>query len=345
MKLDFVEKKRPDYRRVEELLAESAAANRWANRGPLYDRLSDALAAHMNLPPNLCCVLMANAGTALEAMARLKSERAGRTLRWAACAFSFRNLGRGYFHDVQFIDCGSDGLLDLEKCATLDRDTHDGLILTVPFGLETDLDRYIEFAETAGLELLIDNASGMQARAPQLAWQAFSLHHTKPYGVGEGGFAVVEKEDANALYELVDYASDKDGSADWLGNGKISDVSSAFQIDRLERADEWTPHYLDQRARVIEIAKTFGAHPLVNPPEFLPMTSVPLVMPAPISLEVVSNSQHLTLAKYYKPLKPLPVLSGLFAHLVNVPSHPDVAELSDAQIRDAFDRMLRCPSS
>ena len=344
MTVDFVERKRPDFKRIEALLAQSDAANRWANKGPLYHVLADGLAQHLSLRGGLTCVPMANAGIALEAMARLLSQRAGRKMRWAGSAFSFRNLGRGYFHDMRLLDCGSDGLLDLQQSAFHAPNTIDGLVLTIPFGLETEVSRYQEFADRHGLALLIDNASGFQSNAPHMPWQAFSLHHTKPYGVGEGGFAVVPSDDAGPLYELIDYASDQDGSQHWFGNGKISDVSCAFVIDRLERANTWLSGYFEQRDRVTEIAKAFGATPLMDPPARLPMTSLPIVMPEPVSQEVVTSGRHMTMAKYYKPLRHLPDLDDLFAHLVNVPCHPDVSALTDDMIENEFARML-CDSA
>ena len=61
--------------------------------------------------------------------------------------------------------------------------------------------------------------------------------------MGEGGAALVPMADAEAVYGLIDYASDLNGSPHWLENGKISDINCAFLIDRLERASDWLPRY------------------------------------------------------------------------------------------------------
>ena len=64
------------------------------------------------------------------------------------------------------------------------------------------------------------------------------------------------------------------------------------------------------------------------------MTSMPFLAPVPIPLETVERTRHLTCAKYYRPLVDLPEVTRLFAHLVNIPCHGDVAELSDGRIAE-----------
>jgi hypothetical protein len=208
------------------------------------------------------------------------------------------------------------------------------LIITNPFGLCDDFSSYTSFAREVGKPLLIDNASGMHTRIPNVPWQAFSLHHTKPYGVGEGGLALVPSADIEDLYGLVDYASENGGSEHWFGNGKISDISCAFHLDRLLRIHQWAPRYLEQQERVVALAASMGFRPLSLPPKGLPMTSVPLIAPRPISEACIQQSSYVTLAKYYKPLRPLPNVMALFEGLVNLPSHPDTASVSDSQLSD-----------
>ena len=110
-KIPFVEKKYPNYARIQELLEECANSGMWANRGPLYHHLAVQYADHMNIGPDRAVTPCANAGIALEAIARLLSVREGRKLRWIAPAFSFKNLGRGFFSDVTFVDCNEHGVL------------------------------------------------------------------------------------------------------------------------------------------------------------------------------------------------------------------------------------------
>lgn len=342
MKLRFVEAKNPDIHRVSELLDECAEVNQWANRGPLYNRLRDQFSRHVSLPEGTELVPMANGGIALESIARLQSLRAGRKLRWVASAFSFWNLGRGYFHDVIFVDCDERGLLDLNQLKTIDRSSYDGIILTNPFGLFRDFAAYSTFAGEAGKHFIIDNASGIHTELPEWIWQAFSLHHTKPYGVGEGGLALVPADDAEEIYSLLNYGEEHHGSPNWLQNGKLSDLSCAFLIDRLERADEWVPGYLEQRARVADIARRLGMRLVSQPETDIPLTSLPLLAVENVPVEAIQRTSYMTLAKYYKPLREFPTVCDIYRRLVNVPCHTDMATLTDGQIEsDLLDCVTR----
>lgn len=297
---------------------------------------------HLDLSDDCCLVPVSNGGVALELMARLHGARAGRKLRWVASAYSFQNLGRGYFSDVIFVDCDTHGKIDVAALAALDPDSFDGVIATNPFGLFRDFSAVAELAADQGKPFLIDNASGLHSVVPDVGWQAFSLHHTKPYGMGEGGLALVPADAEEELYALANYAPDLPARdrEHWFENGKLSDISCAFLIDRLKQLPHWGPQGLEQRERMIEIAGRCGLMPLHLPETDIPMTSMPFVADVPIGLTSIEATQFLTCTKYYRPLADLPRVTDIYRRLVNVPCHKDVAKVSDAEIRADIDLFL-----
>jgi dTDP-4-amino-4,6-dideoxygalactose transaminase len=328
----FVENKTPDMARVSGLLSLCAAENQWANRGPLYRMLADGFAAHFGIGADRAVVPCANAGVALEAMARLLAMRAGRKLRWIGSAFSFQNLGRGHFADMSFVDCDAEGRLDLSEVEAQDPDSYDGLVVVNPFGLFRDFDAYIAFARRTGKLMLIDNAAGVDHTIPDWPWQAFSLHHTKPYGMGEGGLALTPAEAAEDLYGLLNYGPVPGDPSAWINNGKLSDIACAFLIDRLEKVRDWAPKYLVQAERVMRVASAAGLRPVRPFGDAAPATSWVFLADRPIPIERVLAAEHVFLAKYYKPLAPLPRTLDLYSRLVNVPTHPDLAALSEGDL-------------
>jgi dTDP-4-amino-4,6-dideoxygalactose transaminase len=343
MAVAFVESKSPDMRRVADLLERCRAENRWANRGPLYQRLAEAYAEHLSLPAGRAATPCANGGVALEAMARLLEQRAGRRLRWIGSAFSFQNLGRGHFADMRLLDCDASGRLDLEAVAALDPASWDGMVVVNPFGLFRDFSGYIALARRTGKAMLIDNAAGLDRTIPDWPWQAFSLHHTKPYGAGEGGLAVTPSEAAEPLYALLDYGAAPADPAAWLNNGKLSDIACAFHLDRLERVDDWAPRYREQAGRVARIAAQAGLEPIRPVGDAAPATSWAYLSPSPVPYARVRAARRLTLAKYYKPLAERPRTRRLHDRLVNIPTHPDVAQLSDAELAAELDGLAAAP--
>lgn len=324
---------------VGRLLKSCETAGRWANRGPVYREMQAAFESFMSLGSDMRLTPVANGGIALEAMARLHQRMLGRPLRWVACSYGFRNLGRGYFSDVVFLDCDERGLLDLEALRSLDPASYDGVIVTNPLGLYSDFSAYFEFAQERRLPLLLDNAAGVAKSVPDWPWQAFSLHHTKPFGMGEGGMALTPAEHAEALYELVDYSDLTGAPGDWMTNGKLSDLSCAFILDRLERADEWIAQYALQRERVTGLCRAAGLRPLAETPPTAPLMSAAFLSDAPLPVSALSALEHFPPAKYYAPLYETRNARWIFDHVICIPAHAGMARLSDTQIASDLHRL------
>ena len=97
---------------------------------------------------------------------------------------------------------------------------------------------------------------------------------------------------------------------------------------------DWGPRNLVQRERVIALARDAGLVPLALPETRIPMTSMPFLSERPLPLETVMAARHMVPAKYYLPLAPLPEVTRIYRHLVNVPCHADMELLSDGQIAE-----------
>lgn len=330
----FVEAKDPDMSLVASLLETCSDMNQWANFGPLYDRLVAEYSTHMSLGPELTLTPCANAGIGLEMAARALAADAGvPKLRWVGSAFSFKNLGRGYFSDMSFVDCDQQGVLNLDELLTLEADSFDGIIVTNPFGLVRDFDRFIAFAKQTGKQLIIDNAAGVARNIPPWPWQVFSLHHTKPYGLGEGGMVLSPASVAEFLRLLINYDRMPEAPEYWLNNGKISDISCAFLIARLANVATWKPGYLEQRARIVALVEAAGATSLL-PTDGAPVTnSLPVLLPRSIDhARLATLKLGVDIARQYPPLAPLPQVSAIYERLINFPTHPDLSVLTDAEI-------------
>lgn len=328
----FVENKVPETERVSALLQDCARDNLWANRGPLYYRMADAFGEHLQVPARTTVTPCANGGVALEAMARLHEKSAGRPLRWVASSFSFQNMGRGYFADVIFADCDERGMLDIAALRAMDPASFDGVVVVNTLGMALDFTDYIDFARETGKAMLFDNAAGVRPGIPDWPWQSFSLHQTKPYGMGEGGLAVTPSDRAEEFYALLNYDAPPEPAGLWMNNGKISDIACAFHISRLEAVGDWAPRYAEQEHRIEEIAREMGLKPLLPLGGATPKTSCAFLSETPVPLERLRQTKHISFGKYYKPLAPLAMTESIYAHILNIPSHPDMANASRDQI-------------
>lgn len=336
----FIEAKDPDETRVAELLGHARREGQWANGGPLFEVLAESYARYTSTAAGRAFLPCANGGVALEGLARLHDLKRFGTKpgkqRWVLSAFTFRNQGRGYFADSQVLDCDAHGMLCLEALAALDPSTYDGIVVTNIFGVWKDFDAYTAFAREHGKDLLIDNAAGMAPELPDWPYQAFSLHHTKPYGAGEGGLALVPAEERAALAELFGYG-DMEGihPSHWVNNGKISEIACAYHLDRLERAPEWAPRYAMQAVRIQHLARRAGLQPLFDSHPVHAAMSLPFLVPGRLPVSGLADPV-LTFGKYYAPLVSLPQADALHARIVNVPCHPDVVRIPEEALLHAL---------
>lgn len=323
-KVAFVERKSIDTARLEAFLRPAELQNRWANRGPLWHILGDAYHRHLRVPKEFRIVPCANGGLALMALAALHASKAQRRLRWVVSAFGFYNTTRGPFFDAQIVDCDDEGLLRIQALQDLDPNSYDGIIVTNVFGLARDFTQYAEHARRHRKILMLDNAAGIGPFLPAIPYQALSLHHTKPYGFGEGGLAVVPAEEADKLLALMEYSPvEAEDLPYWVGNGKLSELSCAVLLQRLESSPEWAPFYFMQSRRIQAIAHRAGLKPLMPIPGQTAATSLPFLLPRPVPTTALEND-FFTIGKYYKPLAPLPTATDVYQRIVNIPSHPDM---------------------
>ncbi|MBD8876653.1 DegT/DnrJ/EryC1/StrS family aminotransferase [Roseibium polysiphoniae] len=336
--ISFAEKKAFDASDLARFLEGAQRFNRWSNRGPAWYALTQSYEDLFQGLIDKRVIPCANGGIALEALAGIHNVRAGRPLKWCVSAFGFANTNRGLFADSIKVDCDHRGVLSIESLARLDPNSFDGLVVTNPFGLLDDFQPFVDWRAATGKPLLIDNAAGIHTDIPDLPYQSFSLHHTKPYGFGEGGLAVVPAEDYEHFLRLIEYQPLSEHEARfWVNNGKLSEVACAALLMRLEDSPRWLPLYQEQNRRIRDIGKKLGYAPLLE--SDLVTMGFPLVAPHCVQSECLSNDLFV-IGKYYRPIADLTVASDIFDRIVNVPSHPGMKRLSDNQIEDILLQIL-----
>lgn len=341
----FIEDKPPDHDRVRSLLGISNSYRQWANGGPLVGMLEEAYSSYMQIPDGSQITATANAGLGLEALGRVCEHRVGKPIRWGVSSFTFKNQRRGYFAGGRVIDCSSRGMLNIKRLEThIESNEIDGFVVTNVFGMWTDFSPYIALALKHSVPMLIDNAAGISASIPDWPYQAFSLHHTKPFGFGEGGLVLTPSNESEFLRQVLTYGTLDDSRALWVNNGKLSEAAAAYHLDRFERAPEWLPLYQMQGVRIARLAKRAGLQRLFN------WEGSPAAMSMPFLTENRhDNREHpntpLTLGKYYQPLGPQRVANDLYERLVNVPTHPDVAQLDESILMELLSNVAKRGSS
>lgn len=344
--IPFIEQKFPDFGQLAEILRLSADSGYWTNFGPVSALLELALERYLNLPPSRAVVMCSSGTAALLALIALTEHRAQRSLRWVISAFGFRSTCLGSLACATTLDCDNQGLLNLKMLAGLDPGSWDGVVLTNVFGLRSELNDYADLCRDLDKELIVDSAGlllGFSRESERGSVdEILSFHQTKPWGMGEGGCAIVAREHAAILRAFTNCGEGLDPAARArAANSKISDFSCALILQRLLRTRDWCSGYREQARRVLQIAGKAGLRPLA--PLDLNLTTpphLPLLSTHPISETSLSN-EILVLRKYYKPLAGLSKNArNIYEHIVNIPCHPGMAALRDHEIECCLENVV-----
>ena len=227
------------------------ASHQYANFGPLVQELEKTLAQHW---PNSLADPAAMAGALLPlhvvtlstgtaplelGMAALGLAKGGEVL---LPAFSFAATAAAVLRSglqPVFADVSPD-TWQLTPALALDAANQRSLALVMPvatFGCPLDVAGWDAFVDETGIPVLMDAAAafGNQAVGRRVA-VSFSMHATKPFGIGEGGL-LVTRDDALAtrVMRLSNFGL-QDGQALMVGtNAKLSEYSAAVALAQWAR--------------------------------------------------------------------------------------------------------------
>jgi dTDP-4-amino-4,6-dideoxygalactose transaminase len=338
--VQFVEDKLPDWARVQQLMEFSARAGRWANFGPVQRYFTELVAKTLDLGSSRTVVSASSATSALFAIVGAHAADAGRPLVWAISAYGFYSTAIGPLAaHVRVVDCDHKGMIDVSALSALPADSWDGLIATDLFGAQFDFSEASAICRAAGKPLIIDSAVSFPTRrSPAVcASEIVSFHHTKPWGFGEGGCAIVDVALAEKIRSFENFGVGAPPSfGGFAANGKMSDIAAALIVERLERMPSWADGYRRQRERLTDLALSEGLDVLTRPPPDVVVPHVPLLAPRAVDMTDIPSASF-AVAKYYRPLgKNCPVATDLHARMVNVPCHPGMASIDDAVMRQFF---------
>lgn len=337
--LRYIEEKSANMVKVAELLQESEAANHWANFGPVSRHIESEIAQMLKLDDKFKVVMCSSGTAALHGIVSLHETIAGKSLRWLTSSFGYYSSIQGPLQNAEIVDCDANAMLNLEG---LDPKDFDGFVVTNVFGQVDRLDEYYRYAATHGKIVVVDAAMAFGSHVHG-ANECISFHHTKPWGFGEAGCALVAAEHENLFRSLICFGHETGQEINRrASNGKISDVACAFGLVRLREMAQRGAEYREQYRRIAKLGRAVGFEILSNVAAHpgIP-ASVPFV--APTAFE---NFKHpvLPTGRYYHPLADTPQAFDLYRRIVNVPCHPGLASLSDEMIENALRELIsRCP--
>ncbi len=349
--LAFVDDKPPDFEFLGAALRVSEAENQWSNFGPASLTLEKAIAEYLELPDDRCVVACASGTSALFGLVNLRTHLESRPLRWAVSDFGFHCTRQGPLGEAKVLDCRPGaGMLSRRLLEGSDLGEIDGVVVTNVFGLfQRQTRAVVEFCNERRLRVIVDSAGGFdfprRNAFPAGTWEVLSFHHTKPWGMGEGGAVIVPAELGDSFRSVINFGLYMDidtGPASF--NGKLSDLAAAAILQRLHEFPALSARFKAQHHRIARVADGLGFR-LLNPKwgegrtELATPAGVVLVANAPIPAVALENDE-VVLRKYYRPLIGLAGAQKLYERIVVFPCHPGVAAISEDVIEGVLGRVL-----
>jgi dTDP-4-amino-4,6-dideoxygalactose transaminase len=230
---------------------------RYANHGPLVRRFEARLAERLGAPQHDAVALLPSGTAALAAtLAGLGLPAGSRCIvpAWTFAATAHAVVQAGLVPWFVDVDPAS-GMLrpaTVRACRETAPGTLGAVVVVAPFGAPVDVAAWITLRAETGLEVVIDAAAGFDTvRASELP-TVVSLHATKVFGIGEGGF--VTCTDAARIGEIrqrgnFGFAGSREATLAG-GNGKASEYAAAVGLAAL---DEWPR----ARADFVRVARRY----------------------------------------------------------------------------------------
>ncbi|MBT2188113.1 DegT/DnrJ/EryC1/StrS family aminotransferase [Sphingobium nicotianae] len=236
------------------------------------------------------------------------------------------------------------------------------IILVAPFGIRFDFSVHIDVCRRHGAIIIIDCAAGMGVPRVNFCeaadlFEVFSLHATKPFGVGEGGLVFCHSSRRDAVQSALNFALSSyqsEAGPHWGFNGKISEMHIAVALAQLER-------YRGVIARRQLFAKACFAmltqfSTLVTPAQdsIAPWQIFPVAMPSERAADLFvenAGSEGMEIRRYYRPslsrwprvrlVGACPISEDLAARMVALPVRGSATAVEAQPILDRLSSSLR----
>ena len=243
MSISWLARKTINWDQVQEILKPCEESNQYTNIGPVIGKLETFIRTKFGISSEKAVIVTSNGTTALHALIAGINVSEGRELAYCTQSFTFPSSVQGPLINSKIIDIYENGGLDLFQLPKTN--DYDGIIVTNVHGNVTDIDKYLYFCEENKKILIFDNAAtgytyygGINSCNYGTA-SIISFHHTKPFGFGEGGVIVVNREYEKSIRKVLNFGIDNTVGETALyhpfgSNYRMCDINAAFILSYLK---------------------------------------------------------------------------------------------------------------
>jgi len=335
--INWIPEKKINFELINSLLQTTINTNQFTNYGPNVKKLENFIREKMFIDEDKSVIVVTNGAVGLHCLAQSISYHNKKDIRWATQAFTFPPSAQGPLSNAHIIDMNeNDGAIDLDK---IDLDNTDGIIVTNIFGNIVDIDKYVNWCNLHNKYLIFDNAATAYSFYKNKnclnygIGSIISFHHTKPFGFGEGGAIIVDKNYENIIRSIINFGINLEENTYYtqIGNNyKMSDISAVYILQYLEdNFDIIINKHFDLYKYFKKLMKdkninNFKLYPTFNDGIIVPSCFCVLFKNYKDEIRINLLDENIFSRKYYNPLKNLPVAEKIYDSILCLPCTKDM---------------------
>lgn len=294
-------------------LDESYKSKYFSNFGPLATRLADRMTAAYLCEEGykgvLCASNTAGLTASLQALSLAGKKVAIPDFTFAATPSAVLSAG------AEPVVCDVDPVtweLSAEGLAAA-FEAHPDIACVIhvrPFGLIRDIEPIRAICREKGVQLVIDAAAGLAAPSDKVSFgssdgeiEVFSLHATKVFAIGEGGFIAAPKALMKKIKAAMNFGFNPDRTYCEGQNGKIDEFRAAIGLAMLEIMDQTVERRRKHAEFYQKIFSQYDGFQTAEVPGPTPWSTFPVLFDRPVTAQVLGifGDQGVEVKKYYWP--------------------------------------------
>jgi dTDP-4-amino-4,6-dideoxygalactose transaminase len=246
--------------------------------------------------------------------------------------------------------------------SAIDTARAEAIVLVSPFGLKCDFSAHLEVAQSRHLAVIIDSAAGLGVTRDDVessgGVEIYSMHATKPFGIGEGGVVFCNETQAERIRSALNFGFSKTpvNRAPWGINGKMSEFHAAIGLAVLRSVDERLRARKKLAHRYAEAMIDCGFETL-PPARDSTWQMFPMLAPskgAATAMIALARELGMECRPYYSPSLstldgvdglPCPVSEDLAARMVCAPLYSSASGLESDEMIDILRKSARSASA
>ena len=340
--MDWIANKKINHDYISNKLKSTCeSTNQYTNYGSIVKELEDFVKDKFKIDNSKAVICCNNGTSALYALTSginvFHAPIHGKQIQWVTQSLTFPVSAQGMLKDAIIIDIDKNGGIDLE----LVPENVNGLIVTNCFGNVVDIDKYINWCKKRNIFLVFDNAGTAYSfykgknSCNYGNGSIISFHHTKPFGFGEGGAIIVDKQYEYIIRKLMNFGIDNSDSAKYelywnrLGNNyKMSEIAAVYILSYLkDNFDTIIKHHINiyEHFRSLEQNNKLTLYPNFADENM----TVPMCITL---LDKSYTNEHVNLLidngiycrKYYCPLILTEISEYMYKHILCLPCNIDI---------------------